>query len=98
MTPRTTREAFGYQLSPDAFHDVDTADRPVIIGSLLLALIFFSLWGGGLLVDRFNEIDAHELIQQQCTMVNNLANDPKTMLWTCNDGYRVSSTDVMDAL
>lgn len=98
MIARTTREAFGYQLPPEAFRDDDTTDRPVIIVSFLAALVFAGLWGGGLLVDRFNEIDAHELIQQQCTMIDSLANDRKTMLWTCKDGYRVSSTDVIDAL
>jgi len=92
MTHRTTRDAFGVQLSREAFES--DPDRAVAIGSLLLASVFAGLWGAGILEDRFG--DVHELRAHGCVYVNTLAGDGDTVLWHCRDGYRVSPARLVD--
>jgi hypothetical protein len=94
MTYRTTRDAFGVSLTREAFEPDTDPDRPVIIGSLLLAAVFAGLWGAGLLTDRWS--DVHDLRQHNCVYVNTLAGDGDTVLWHCRDGYRVSSARFVD--
>lgn len=97
MTYRTTREAYGQQLSREAFEQHDP-DRPVIIVSILAAGALAVLWGAGLLRDQFTLIDAQNLAAHNCSIVDTLAGDRDTMLWTCRDGYRVSSVKIVDGL
>ena len=92
MTYRTTRDAFGTQLTREAFEP--DPDRPVIIASVLAAAVFAALWLSGLLQDRFS--DVHDLRQHGCVYVNTLAGDGDTVLWHCRDGYRVSPARYVD--
>ena len=94
MTYRTTRDAFGVSLTREAFEPDTDPDRPVIIGSLLLAAVFAALWGAGLLTDRWS--DVHDLRANSCVYVNTLAGDGDTVLWHCRDGYRVSPARYVD--
>ena len=96
MTSRTTKEAYGVQLSSDAFRSDHDPDRPVAIGCIILAVVFGGLWAGGALADRYDETQVGELISHECRPVDSLANGRDRMLWHCRDGYRVSSTRLVD--
>lgn len=95
---RTMRESCGTFLSPEAFEALPAhnPDRPVIIGSLVIAGLMVGLWAGGTLKDRFDMRDTHTLRQHGCSPVDSLVSDRDVMLWHCRDGYRLSSTDVVD--
>jgi len=94
MTHRTTRNAYGVQLTPDAFRS--DSDRPVAIGCIILAVVFGALWAGGALADRYDETQVAELISFECRPVDSMANARDKMLWHCRDGYRVSLTRLVD--
>lgn len=95
---RSMRESCGTFLTPEAFgiERNPNPDKPVIVGSLLIAGVFFGLWAGGALVDRAARMNTYELRAHQCTPIDSLASDRTTMLWHCADGYRTSDVAVVD--
>lgn len=91
MTYRTTKEAFGTQLSRGAFEE-DTKDRPVVIACAIACIALVGLALGPTVIERY---DVFRLIKHQCRPVDTLADDDKTMLWDCVDGYRIGPVDVV---
>lgn len=97
MTARTTREAFGQQLTREAFEDPTAKDRPVVVAVAAVAGAFLALSLGGDLADRFGDrAKAVELAAHECRMLDTLAGDREVLLWTCKDGYRTSPAGIID--